>query len=32
MAKDGLKPSQIASALGIGVASVYRYPDAATVT
>ena len=32
MAKDGLKPSQIASALGIGVASVYRYRDAATVT
>ena len=29
MAKDGLKPSQIASALGIGVASVYRYRDAA---
>ena len=28
MAKDGLKPSQIASALGIGVASVYRYRDA----
>ena len=32
MAKGGLKPSQIASALGIGVASVYRYRDAATVT
>ena len=28
MAKDGLKPSQIASALGIGVASVYRYRGA----
>ena len=32
MAQEGLKPSQIASALGIGVASVYRYRDAATVT
>jgi len=32
MAQRGLKPSQIASALGIGVASVYRYRDAATVT
>ena len=27
--REGLKPSQIASALGIGVASVYRYRDAA---
>tara|TARA_Y100000385_G_C12867985_1_gene540204 strand:- start:23 stop:307 length:285 start_codon:yes stop_codon:yes gene_type:complete len=28
MAKDGLKPSRIASALGFGVASVYWYRDA----
>jgi hypothetical protein len=31
MAKDGLKPSEIASVLGIEVASVNRYRDAATV-
>ena len=29
MAQEGLTPSQIASALGIGVASVYRNRDAA---
>ena len=29
MAQEGLTPSQITSALGIGVASVYRNRDAA---